>query len=173
MASFFGYGSLVNTRTHTYGGATGHLVGWRRCWCPVAARPAAFLSVLPDAGTTLLGLVAPVPNQDWDALDRREAQYQRIDVSDQFEGPTVVYSVPKTRVEPKLERTIWLSYLDVVLQGYLHQFGEAGPQHFMETTDGWDIGITNDRAKPHYPRAQQLSVAETALVDDLTGHYWR
>jgi hypothetical protein len=55
--------------------------------------------------------------------------------------------------------------LDVVLQGYLHVFGTAGVQHFMETTDGWDMVVLNDRTNPIYPRAQSLSVDETALVD--------
>jgi hypothetical protein len=35
----------------------------------------------------------------------------------------------------------------------------------METTDGWDTVVLNDRANPIYPRAQSLSADETALVD--------
>jgi hypothetical protein len=35
----------------------------------------------------------------------------------------------------------------------------------MDTTDGWDTVVLNDRTNPIYPRAQSLSVDETALVD--------
>ena len=68
---------------------------------------------------------------------------------------------------PAKEHRIWLSYLDVVLQGYLHVFGSEGPAHFMATTDGWDIGIEDDRGAPQYPRAQSLSTTEIAMVDGL------
>lgn len=47
------------------------------------------------------------------------------------------------------------------------EFGEAGVARFFATTDGWDAPILDDRAKPQYPRAQQLSSAETALVDRM------
>ena len=77
-----------------------------------------------------------------------------------------IYAIPEaTRFPPTPDHPILLSYLDVVLQGYLHVFGEAGVQHFMETTDGWDTDVLNDRANPIYPRAQSLSADEIALVD--------
>ena len=173
MPAFFGYGSLVNTRTHDFTGTKATLTGWRRTWCPTQHRTAAFLSVLPCEETTLWGLTAPVPDGDWEALDEREAHYDRVDVSPQFEETTVVYSVPEPNIDRALPRTIWLSYLDVVLQGYLHQYGEAGPTHFMDTTDGWEIGVTNDRATPQYSRAQSLTARETEMVNDLTARYWR
>jgi hypothetical protein len=54
----------------------------------------------------------------------------------------------------------------VVVQGFLHEFGEAGVAAFFDTTDGWDTPVLNDRAAPRYPRHKVLSAAETALVDD-------
>ena len=120
-----------------------------------------------------MGVTAPVPGNSWAALDEREASYDRVDVSDQFGSPTVVYSVPQSSKVPAQEHRIWLSYLDVVLQGYLHVFGSDGPAHFMATTDGWDIGIENDRDAPRYPRAQSLSAAETTMVDGLIAPYLR
>ena len=59
-----------------------------------------------------------------------------------------------------------LSYIDVVVQGYLREFGERGVRHFFETTDGWEAPVLDDRAAPIYPRHQRLSPDERALVDD-------
>jgi hypothetical protein len=58
------------------------------------------------------------------------------------------------------------SYLDVVVQGYLNEFGEAGAALFFATTHGWDAPILNDRKAPLYPRDQVLTRAETGFVDD-------
>ena len=38
--------------------------------------------------------------------------------------------------------------------------------HFLETTDGWDRPIQNDRAQPAYPRHRELSALEIELIDD-------
>ena len=93
---FFGYGSLVNTRTHDFKATPARLHGWRRTWCATPARGAAFLSVEPASDGLLLGVTAPVPGNSWAALDEREASYDRVDVSDQFGSMTVVYSVPQS-----------------------------------------------------------------------------
>ena len=58
-----------------------------------------------------------------------------------------------------------MSYLDVVVQGYLRTFGPDGALRFFETTDGWGSPILNDRAAPRYPRHQQLDPDETHFVD--------
>jgi hypothetical protein len=63
------------------------------------------------------------------------------------------------------DHPILLSYIDVVVQGYLHMHGHDGVAHFFETTDGWDTLILNDRADPIYPRHQTLSAQERDLVD--------
>ena len=59
-----------------------------------------------------------------------------------------------------------LSYLDVVVQGYLRTFGPDGADRFFATTDGWDTPILNDRKAPRYSRHQQLSPDETDFVND-------
>lgn len=170
---FFGYGSLVNTKTHVYQDARpAKLSGWRRVWRRTNARDMAFLTIVPSDRTELLGLIAKVPNADWVALDAREEGYDRLVATemithDHSDNPELaIYAIPEaTRFPPTPDHPILLSYLDVVLQGYLHVFGEAGVQHFMETTDGWDTVVLNDRANPIYPRAQSLRADETALVD--------
>ncbi len=167
---FFGYGSLVNTRTHSYPDPRpARLDGWRREWRSTDHHPYAFLSARPCPGTVLDGLTADVPNHDWAALDAREAGYERQDVTGRITGghpeatQIAVYQVT-TPAGPEV-RPILLSYLDVVVQGYLRTFGEAGLAAFFETTDGWRTGLLDDRADPLYPRAQRLTPAETAQVD--------
>lgn len=174
---FFGYGSLVNLKTHAFPeAAPATLKGWRRVWRETDLRPAAFLSVEPDPNTSLDGVIAAVPDADWDALDAREYAYARHAVDRAAlttkapEGSDVqLYATrPEISRPAGAKHPILLSYLDVVVQGYLAQFGEAGVTRFMETTHGWEAPILDDRVAPIYPRAQTLSAEQTALVDHWT-----
>lgn len=169
---FFGYGSLVNRSTHIYPDAhPAELRGWRRSWVKSAAFNRVFLSVVEDKDTTISGLIAAVPGADWTALDARETGYARLVSGDAVAHPlphtphVAHYAVPHHDRGQKGEDAIILSYLDVVVQGFLREFGEDGVTHFFDTTDGWDTPILNDRAAPQYPRHQTLSAEETALVD--------
>ncbi len=169
---FFGYGSLVNRSTHIYSEAhPAQLKGWRRAWVPSASFDRVFLSVVPDPDTTISGLIAAVPDADWAALDARETGYARLNSGNAVSHPLphepqiAHYSVPAEEQGTTSRNTIILSYLDVVVQGFLREFGAAGVSHFFETTDGWDTPILNDRAAPQYPRHQTLTAQETALVD--------
>lgn len=169
--AFFGYGSLVNLATHDYDDPRpAALRGWRRVWRRTTLRKAAFLSVTPHHNSTLHGVVARVPGADWAALDQREAAYARHDVSatirhDGDKAPTAVYQIRPEHVSVAEDHPILLSYLDVVVQGYLRVYGAKGVAHFFDTTDGWDAPIFNDRADPVYSRHQKLSAKERALVD--------
>ncbi|MEL6913747.1 MAG: gamma-glutamylcyclotransferase family protein [Pseudomonadota bacterium] len=160
MIEVFGYGSLVNRRTQDFGGARVTLAGWRRVWVTTSERPAAFLSVEP-AEAEIEGLSFPVAPAVLPALDEREAQYDRLP-----RQGGVVYSVPAANQTPGAA-PILRSYLDVVLQGYLAEFGAAGVERFMATTTSWERGILDDRAAPLYPRAQVLTAEETAHFDAL------
>lgn len=167
---FFGYGSLVNRATHVYAPAwPARLVGWRRRWVHTDGRGAPFLTGLRDAGSVIDGLVALVPGGDWVALDLREEGYVRHPVSVQGEVRAAqVYAVPPETVVVQVQPApILLSYLDVVVQGYLREFGQAGAEAFFATTDGWETPIHDDRAAPMYPRAQALRAEETAFVDAM------
>jgi hypothetical protein len=168
----FGYGSLVNLATHDYHSprpATLH--GWRRVWRHSSLRPVAFLSVEADAGSSIQGVVAQVPQGDWAALDAREHAYVRRDVTHQIHcegprGPTAVYEVDGgTLAHATTTHPILLSYIDVVVQGYLRLYGPQGAAHFFATTKGWNSPILNDRGRPHYPRSQSLAPDETRIVD--------
>lgn len=172
---FFGYGSLVNTATHDYGDPRpARLSGWRRTWAHTDLREVAFLTAKPAPDSAIDGLIAAVPDADWQALDQREYAYDRILASDAVDHdlagtPEIsVYAVPTARQNPGSARhPILLSYLDVVLQGYLNVFGEAGVRDFIATTDGWEAPLLDDRAAPIYPRHQPLSARECRLFDDM------
>jgi len=173
---FFGYGSLVNRATHAYDNAhRARIRGWRRAWISLPDHGGAVLSAVPDPEAEIEGLVAEVPGRDWTALDRREAGYDRHVVADDLdhEAPhpvrAAIYAVPPARwAGAGRPAPILLSYLDVVVQGYLREFGAGGPARFAATTAGWEATpILDDRAAPRYPRAQRLSRAEEEAADAL------
>ncbi|MEP5732145.1 MAG: gamma-glutamylcyclotransferase family protein [Sulfitobacter sp.] len=169
---FFGYGSLVNRTTHDYPDAhPAQLRGWRRAWIKSTTFDRVFLSVIKDPDTTISGLIASVPNADWAALDAREFGYERLPSGDAVTHPLpgtldiAHYAVSLENQGQTSRDTILLSYLDVVVQGFLTEFGETGVAEFFATTNGWDTPILDDRAAPQYPRHRVLSAQETALVD--------
>lgn len=172
---FFGYGSLVNRDTHSFTPIhLSRIDGWRRVWHRAPIRPAAFLSVVRDPGSWIDGVIAPVPNDDWVALDAREYAYDRIAVTEAVtHGATDVRDVsiyaipPENAAPPDEEHPILLSYIDAVIQGYLREYGETGAVRFIETTEGWNTPVKDDRASPIYPRARILSATERSLVDDM------
>ena len=159
---FFGFGSLVNTRTHNNLDMRNDVItGWRRIWRKTHLRDIAFLSAEPVTGGEVWGLSAAVPNQDWTALDAREAGYARINLT----PDTALYSVQKDNFDHSTRGVILLSYLDVVIQGYEDRFGPAGIAHFFDTTDGWDVDVIDDRTAPQYPRAQDVPTDLQRMVD--------
>lgn len=171
---FFGYGSLVNRLTHDHADAHPAVAhGWRRAWRRSPLRPAAYLTVVPDESAEIDGIVAAVPGGDWAALDAREGAYDRLPLerlTHRVERlvEAAIYAIPADRHEaPSPASPILLSYLDIVVQGYLREFGQAGLTRFVETTDGWDAPVLNDRAAPRYPRSRALEPGEIAVVDAL------
>ncbi len=173
-AFFFGYGSLVNRRTHDFPEAhPARVSGWRRAWRHSPLRDVSFLTVVPSPGAVIDGLIAAVPGADWTALDERERAYHRHPVTRAVAHPVgrdievAIYAIPGVdQAVPSAAHPVLLSYVDVVVQGFLTEFGEAGVRHFFETTDGWEVPILDDRAAPRYRRAQSLSGAERNMVDD-------
>ncbi len=168
---------MVNRDTHGFAGAEpATLAGWRRVWRYTTLRQVAYLTVVRDPMSRIDGLIAPVPDEDWDALDYRERAYARIPAAHEVthglaHSPDIaVYSVPgepEGAVAP--DHALLLSYIDVVVQGYLREFGRAGVERFFATTDGWAAPVVNDRDAPRYPRHCKLTHSETALVDDHLG----
>ena len=173
-AYFFGYGSLVNLATHHFSDAhPARARGWRRAWRHTHLRPVAFLTAVPDPACAIDGMIAHVPGDDWAALDEREHAYARVAACDAVDHaldhkPTVaIYAIPHdAHGHPDAAHPVLLSYVDVVIQGYLRAYGEAGAQRFFDTTTGWDAPVMDDRAAPVYSRHQQLSAEERGFVDD-------
>lgn len=168
---FFGYGSLVNRATHDYTRASRARVrGWARVWRGTSLRRVAYLSAVEAPGVEIEGLIAAVPGADWRALDARERAYARhplamVDHDHPEALDIMIYKVEAHHISTAAAHPILLSYLDVVVQGYLREFGEAGVARFFETTTGWEVGVLDDRATPQYPRAQVTTDRERALVD--------
>jgi len=170
---FFGYGSLVNRATHSYPSAyPARVTGWRRVWRHTTLRKVAYLTAYPAPGETIEGLIAAVPGHDWAALDERERAYDRhtvtgpLDHGAPHEVTVQIYAVDARHSDaPDARHPILLSYIDVVAQGYLREFGEDGARRFFDTTDGWDAPILDDRAAPIYPRHQRLTDAEQRFID--------
>ena len=169
---FFGYGSLVNTRSHSYPDPRpATLRGWRRAWVATPRYGVVLLTGVRAPGHCIKGLIAAVPGADWEALDAREGGYARVHASAEVEHamdhrPEIaVYAVDPRHVRESREHVILLSYIDVVVQGFHEVYGEAGVEHFFETTDNWTMPIVDDRAAPIYPRHQVLTDRQRDLVD--------
>ncbi len=170
---FFGYGSLVNTATHDFPDPNpASIRGWRRAWRHTDLRQVAFLTVVPDDACEIEGMIAHVPHDDWAALDQREWAYDRLPATGAVahrlprDLEIAIYAVPAERHSPvSAEHPILMSYLDVVVQGYLRVFGAAGADRFFDTTVGWEIPVLNDRDRPRYPRHQALTTDERRFVD--------
>lgn len=163
---FFGYGSLVNTATHLYGEVEPATVqGWRRQWVQSNARPVSYLSVTPDPLSRISGVIANVGDAGWEALDIREAAYDRLTLPDPHAGVAIYKASPQHVGDASLGQPILLSYIDVVVQGFFRMYGEDGVRDFFRSTTGWDTPVLNDRAAPVYPRAQVLTDEETAFAD--------
>lgn len=172
---FFGYGSLVNTATHDFENVhTATARGWRRAWRHTALREVSFLTAVPDRLSRIEGLIASVPGADWAELDTREHAYDRLNAAHQVEHGVghpldiAIYAIaPERHGPPSGGHPILMSYLETVLQGYLHRFGQRGVQGFIATTDGWEAPIQDDTIAPVYPRAQPITAEERVLFRDL------
>ena len=133
----------------------------------------AFLTVVRDENTEIDGVIASVPGSEWAELDERERHYDRVTLSEDeiFEASTIdlqIYQAkPAKSAPPSVRHPILLSYLDVVVQGYLDVFGTQGVEAFFETTDGWDGPVLNDRPSPRYGRHQVTTQRERDLTDVL------
>lgn len=171
---FFGYGSLVNRRTHSYDDARpARVKGWRRQWRHTSLREVAYLSVTEAPGHAIDGLIAAVPDGDWAALDVREAAYDRLHLGrehvDHDHPGDILIQIYRTRASndapPSTRHPILLSYIDTVIAGYLNVFGTEGVARFFSTTDGWDSPVLDDRSAPVYGRAISPTRTEKRLVD--------
>lgn len=184
LIAYFGYGSLVNPLTHRtnvihYERAA--LRGFARHW---QARPdggqapIALLSAAPtEQANVLHGLLVFDYAENLPFLDERESGYDRLTLTSEqlalVSGnalpncPLYVYS-GRAPFAPEKQHFILQSYLDAVLQGFLHQYGEDGVEGFVANTANFDTTLLLDRDRPNYPRPVTLSASEVELIDRLT-----
>lgn len=182
LIAYFGYGSLVNRATHrtpVVDAIPARLLGWRRQWRPrpdMPVFPAALLTVRREASSACDGLVVIDRAESLPEIDAREARYQRRSLDRaqlELRGklaadiPLYVYEALEAAPEPAEPPSILRSYLDAVLQGFLREHGEEGVRRFIHETDGFEIGIREDRDDPIYPRWVELSKKERRLFDRL------
>ncbi len=185
LIAYFGYGSLVNPKTHRTNvvrHVRARLHGFARKW---QARPedvefpVALLSSYPtESQDTVDGLLIFDSVESLPSLDEREAEYDRLELSpDRLSMPdsAVLPDCPiyvytgRAPYTPEKEHFILQSYLDAVLQGYLHLYGEDGARNFVARTAAFDTKLLLDRHEPHYSRSVELSSGEMALIDEMTG----
>lgn len=186
MACFFGFGSLVNTATHRYVAVTpARVSGWARVWVNNDVYEHAFLSVTSRPNIAIQGLMAEVPNDDWQELDLREAGYTRLLLGAEDWLPEPAANGRASLADRATEllprdvqmyqhasghfanivgsKPILWSYLETVLSGYYQWFGAEGVRGFVSSTGAW-TEILDDRQAPRYPRYVQVGPEAADLV---------
>ena len=179
--AYFGYGSLVNLgslRTPYISSHRATVKGFSRVWL---SRPKvensfastdglAFLSVVENPDVEIDGLLITDHASSLPSLDERESLYSRVTIhNDNLQlhetAPSIdkkfLYVADEHQAGP--DAKILRSYLDVVMQGYLQQFGADGVARFFDTTLNFELEILEDRAEPLYPRATRLTDDEKSL----------
>ena len=91
---------------------------------------------------------------------KRERAYDRVVAADVHHAALdkardiQLYTIPDGKHgRPDRLHPVLLSYIDVVVEGYLNEFGEDGVARFFASTGGWDAPIADDRAAPRYSPA--------------------
>lgn len=179
----FGYGSLVNWRTRPPNEPANSFViqGWQRYWghcVSIEAGNVCALTIRPKVGQSVAGALVRTERQLLPALDDRERGYQRVHLVSENERPPVPGTVGSVDIftytsEPPMfrlgdaEYPIWCSYLECVLAGFVYVGGESAAQQFIETTEGWEAPILDDRATPKYPRYYALDGETKVIVHSL------
>lgn len=190
--TYFGYGSLVNraTRPSAERAQPARLHGWRRVWGhrvigsadarTGAKQSCCSLSVEPiseaDSSQFIDGVLVTIPLSELPVLDERENGYERVMLpASDFTLPQacdaknvhVYVSDDQHAGRSNKDYPILQSYVDCVLAGYCAVFDQAGMQHFVDTTVGWEGTIENERTTPKYPRAVTLSKQQLDTIDAL------
>ncbi len=177
--AFFGYGSLVNelTLSKKYDIQPGKVQNWKREWKHCVDTPFGRVCALTASrarDALIDGVFIRCNELELSQFDEREIGYVRVNIvrsdavcwSDSLPDRLYIYTsgVESYRVGD-LHYPIWLSYVEVVIYGYLQRFGEAGVDRFIESTDGWAAPIIDDRQNPRYPRFIQISEEHRELIE--------
>lgn len=187
---YFGYGSLVNrlTRPPDEVCVNARLTGFRRVWNHrIAAEPASgthgctSLSIDPDDGSAIDGVIVRIDAGALPELDAREAGYERLslprsrftlaaDSPFELEDDAIVYayrSMSAHRTLADALHPVLCSYVDTVMAGYLERLGDVGLDDFVRSTRGWERPRRDDRQAPAYPRAVPMTASQLARFDAI------
>ena len=129
------------------------------------------------------GVVVRLPLAHLPQLDAREAGYDRLslplshfDLSDELqqqmneegvESIMVYRSHTENRILADENNPVLQSYVDCVMAGYLHRFGEQGVRDMVSSTRGWDRPLFDDRNDPFYPRWVAVEASARQYFDAL------
>ena len=159
----FGYGSLICADSRARTGFTGDALpvivqGLQRHWSVALARDdlsaVGVSSGNPDAETG--GVLFSLSEQEFAEFDRREAEYQRQQLSPSSVQPLNGKSLPEGQFwvykphPSDSPHPIPQSYLDVILNGCLNISTDFAT-HFIRHTGQWKPRL-DDRHQPRYPR---------------------
>ena len=186
VVAYFGYGSLVNRatlRTDYVAAVPARLNGWRRCWRPRKSndpndprRHLSMLSAWQREGHAIDGLLVFDRLDHLPAVDEREAAYDRVPVEVECLEVAVeipdgcalfVYEAHTNEATHDPGAPIAQSYLDAVMQGFMHEFGHDGVMDFLDSTDGFERPVRADRHSPVYSRSVALPDDQRDLFDSL------
>lgn len=192
---YFGYGSLVNrnTRPSQEIAHSARLKGWQRVWDHRVSDPnrnklCTSLSIEPAPIVAVEGVIVRLDRDKLPQLDERETGYDRLclpasdfDLPEELlrqmssEGMADTIMVYRSqfpnRALADAGYPVLQSYVDCVMAGYLHRFGEEGVNAMVSSTRGWELSMHNDRADPFYPRSVEVSTADQQYFDDcIDGH---
>jgi len=172
----FGYGSLIHPASvnRTLGRAEApadmqpaELSGYQRCWQllvhrrftddpPGLTTPCVVLDIAPREGATMNGVLVPVTQAELKLLDRREAKYDRIDVTDHIaprpDRPVYTYVGRPRHTRPPADAVIPGVYMRIIRDA-LPLWGEGFAERFEATTlpHAWPIR-RGSCAYPNAPR---------------------
>ena len=175
----FGYGSLINAKTHNLGGLMTpvKLRNWRRHWKQVVKTPHGefiAMTIEKEPNSIIDGALISIDQDILKQLDIREAGYQRVlldcgeftDLSnDPANNKIYTYTTGAVDLSPKKSIPILQTYIDCILAGVIDFFGENHLSRFVLSTGGWHTPIINDRDSPLYARAQHISSDKLSLID--------
>lgn len=176
----FGYGSLINPHSRQRTGQTGNsypvsISGLTRHFGKIDSR----YSISPLAAQLgegeCNGVLVEVDDTALAQFDLREKGYQRIAIKPEqvtfsqkpitLHGPIWAYVRPNPDT-PCNEQPIVQSYIDTVLAGCLsisYEFAHT----FVNTTDGWQHTLINDRDNPIYGNLAGVHDHHRQQIDQL------
>ena len=157
MTFVFGYGSLINPKSiqRTIGREIGkqyllkarlsdHVRKWQLVdWVIYndlkgkRIIPAIFLDIVKEQGKEVNGILFELSEKELDEMDRRERNYNRIDVSNLIEpkvGDLVYTYVGKKEYTVPPQESVVLAWYERLVEEGLSFWGKAFRQHYYEST---------------------------------------